>query len=280
MMFKAKYFLWMCFIACMGVAHTASNLDLAPATFLLLGEVHDNPDGHARRFQYIQNLVIQGWRPTIAMEQFDLDQAADLALAQKYCITPDCVIRMAGGSSRWDWDLYRPVLSLAMEYRLKIVPANLSRSQANIVVRSGIHSAFDANIIRQYGLPLPPGSELMGYQMIEVDKGHCGLVPKTLLAGLANAQIARDIAMANSMLEQNMSGRDVILLAGNGHVRNDFGVPYWLRMQSPNSLIKTVGYLERTHGDELSQFDIVEQVPLFQRPDPCSQKMPSMQSVK
>ncbi|WP_397392534.1 ChaN family lipoprotein [Polynucleobacter sp.] len=264
----------------MGAAYPTSNLDHAPVSFLLLGEVHDNPDGHARRFQYIQNLVIQGWRPTIAMEQFDLEQAADLALAQKYCVKADCVIGMAGGSSRWDWDLYRPILSLALEYRLKIVPANLSRSQANIVVRSGIHSVFDANIIRQYGLPLPPGSELMEYQMIEVDKGHCGLVPKTLLSGLANAQIARDIAMANSMLEQNQSGRDVILLAGNGHVRNDFGVPYWLRVQSPNSSIKTVGYLERTHGDEPSQFDIVEQVPPFQRPDPCSQKMPSMQSIK
>lgn len=48
------------------------------------------------------------------------------------------------------------------------------------------------------------------------------------------AQVARDVWMAN-VIEQQVSMRDVVLIAGNGHVQKDVGVFQWL----PVTLQKT-----------------------------------------
>jgi uncharacterized iron-regulated protein len=38
---------------------------------LLLGEVHDNPDGHQQRYEFLLRLIESGRRPVLVMEQFD-----------------------------------------------------------------------------------------------------------------------------------------------------------------------------------------------------------------
>ena len=64
--------------ACAAPTGPTRGLDAVAPRVLLLGEVHDNPDGHARRYAWLEARVDAGWRPTIAMEQFDRDRQADL----------------------------------------------------------------------------------------------------------------------------------------------------------------------------------------------------------
>jgi len=57
-----------------------------------------------------------------------------------------------------------------------------------------------------------------------------------------------------------------VLIAGNGHVRRDIAVPYWLRAQGvPNW---SIGYVEQraTAGE----FDAQRAIPAIKRPDPCA----------
>ena len=51
-------------------APTATTAAAAPRV-LLLGEVHDSAAGHAARAALLRKDVEAGWRPAIAMEQFD-----------------------------------------------------------------------------------------------------------------------------------------------------------------------------------------------------------------
>lgn len=235
--------------------------------FLLLGEVHDNPDGHARRLQDLKARIEQGWRPALAMEQFDLDRTNDLSEAQRTCPDAACVIQRAGGAS-WDWALYRPLIDLALQYRLPLVAANLSRGDARQVVREGWDAVFSTDVRTAFGWPGAWTPAVARAQEAEVQRGHCNLTPARLLPGLALAQAARDVGMAQAMWPYRARG--VVLVAGNGHVRSDVGVPYWLRQRGAVAAdVRSVAYLEQGDHAALTAFDAVVFVSPQNRTDPC-----------
>ena len=105
---------------------------LASQPVVLLGEVHDNTVQHALRARALRALVESGARPALLMEQFDRERQADLdrAMAQPGA-TADEVIAAAtpadASMQGWSWPLYRPYVALALEYRLPLVAANVSR---------------------------------------------------------------------------------------------------------------------------------------------------------
>ena len=84
-------------LACALLAACSTLPDKPLQRMLLLGEVHDNPEGHHQRYTYLQQLVEAGWRPAIVMEQFDRERADDLRSAMQGCRDADCVITKAGG---------------------------------------------------------------------------------------------------------------------------------------------------------------------------------------
>ena len=143
--------------ACAGTPATRS-ADADASQVLLLGEVHDNPDGHARRYAWLKARVDAGWRPAIAMEQFDRDRQADLDRALAECPDAACVIRRADPAGQgWEWPFYTPVIALALARALPLRAANLSRADASRVVREGYRAALDDATIASFGLdrPLP-----------------------------------------------------------------------------------------------------------------------------
>jgi uncharacterized iron-regulated protein len=244
---------------------TAACTHAAPASqVLLLGEVHDNPAGHAARMVRLREEIEAGWRPAIAMEQFDGGQQAALDAAMRDCTDADCVIEnVVTAKSAWNWAHYAPVIALALEYRLPLLAANLSRTDASNVVKDGFSASLPADVIARYGLDAPP-ADVLRPQEAEVRDNHCGALPEPMVAPMAKAQIARDIVMA--MTVQRYADRGVVLIAGNGHVRKDIGVPYWLRREQQAS--EAVGFLEPTA--DAAAFDTVQRIPAWSRPDPCA----------
>lgn len=230
----------------------------------LMGEVHDNPDGHAYRLRDLQAAVTADWRPAILMEQFDVDRQPELTQAWQTCKEAQCVIDAAGGKG-WQWDLYKPVIQLALAYRLPLVAANASREQLGQVMKQGFGAVFDANTIKAYGLekPLPQG--WLDGQRIAIREGHCNMLPEEMIDPMVNAQTARDVMFAKLIAEYAPQG--VVLIGGNGHVRKDLGVYAWL----PDDLkphVKIFGYVE-PDGISASWYDQMRVVPTHPRPDPC-----------
>lgn len=242
---------------------------------VLLGEVHDNPDGHRLRTEALTSAMRAGWRPIVAMEQFDRERQPDLDTAMQSCNDAACVIALASpGKSGWHWDYYQPIIELALQYRLPLIAANLSRGDARLVMTEGMAAVFPPAALREMPIHgrLPP--DLLERQTHEVVQGHCGMLPAFMHQGMATAQIARDAMMAwlirQAMADTSSAGqgsgktaRPLVLLAGNGHVRKDQGVPRWLNQGD----LLTVGFTEAPAAQAEYDENIV--VRPAQRPDPC-----------
>ncbi|MES2076332.1 MAG: ChaN family lipoprotein [Pseudomonadota bacterium] len=236
---------------------------------LLLGEVHDNAQGHRQRYELLRRRVEAGWRPAIAMEQFDRERQDLLSKAQAGCLDAECLIRVIGGP-RWDWQQYRPLIELALQYQLPLVAVNLSRADASRVVRDGVASSFNPLVVAEYRLGEPLPAALRAAQQEEIVAGHCNMLPEAMVGGMVDAQVARDIWMAKLIRDQRP--RDVVLIAGNGHVRKDVGVPYWLDRIEPKLTLRSEGFVEgKGEGRETAgRYDASHPLAPQSRPDPCA----------
>ena len=243
---------------------------------VLLGEVHDNAEHHRQRLEVLRRAFAAGWRPAIAMEQFDRERQADIDRARRekphdaqHVIDLAGLSHAAAGGSRsnWHWDYYRPFVALALQYDVPLVAANLSSADAGKVVREGYRAVFDAAAMRALGLSnaIPPAMQTAQEQGMAA--GHCGALPPHLLPAMVRGQLARDAVMASIVDKHAAQG--VVLIAGNGHVRRDIGMPYWLKAVQ---LARTwsVGFLE--HGNSSAtepSFDAVVRTAAAEREDPC-----------
>ncbi len=245
-------------------AACAHRQPIASSDVLLLGETHDNGEGHRLRVEALRERIAAGWRPAIAMEQFDREQQPALDAAMRACADADCVVtRLAPGKSGWNWTFYKPVIALAMEYKLPLLAANLSRADASKVIKEGFASALDVGEIARYGLDKPLPAAVLSAQVEEVRTVHCGMLPEQMLEPMARAQIARDVLMAETLRPH--APRGAVLIAGNGHVRRDIAVPYWLHAQGLRT--RSVGYIEQAGAK--GEFDAERRISGIKRPDAC-----------
>jgi uncharacterized iron-regulated protein len=238
---------------------------------VLLGEVHDNAAQHGLRAAALRELLANGARPAIAFEQFDQERQRDIERARRQRTKDaDYLIAQAGGNSAWNWDYYRPFVALALEYDLPIVAANLSRNGAMRVALHGWSVLFDARTRKRLGLDALP-SDLRRKQEEAIAAGHCYLLPAKMVKAQARAQMARDITIAQSI--RPYVDRGVVLLAGNGHVRRDIGVPFWLAADAARDAV-SIGMLERDDGsgsETTAPFDVYVITEPATRTDPCKE---------
>ena len=245
---------------------------LRGSTLALLGEVHDNPEHHRRRAAALRRAVEAGWRPALVMEQFDIDRQADIDRSRRERPRDaKHLIAQAGAAGGWAWNDYEPLVAIALQFDLKLFAANLPRALAARLVREAPQAVFGAQRSRELGLDAPPDAAWQAAQEREIDLGHCGALPQRLWAGMARGQFARDAVMAEVLRREGASG--AVLLAGNGHVRRDIGVPRWLAEQ-PNGSVLAVGFLESDRKSaerppELLPFDAVVFTAAAPREDPC-----------
>jgi uncharacterized iron-regulated protein len=225
---------------------------------VLLGEVHDNAVQHALRLQAFEALLAGGARPALVMEQFDRDRqpVIDALRAQPPPPDADALIAAAGGAG-WEWRFYRPFVALALQHGLPIVAANVSREEARRVMAAGLQaSGFDADV----------APDLLRTLAADIEDSHCGLIDDATARRMALAQVARDQAMADAV--DRHAGRGVLLLAGNGHVRTDAGVPRWLD-PATRAKSEAIGLLEEG-ARERGRYDRVVLTAAQERADPCA----------
>lgn len=252
---------------------------LAGARYALLGELHDNPALHRLRLGWLQRLA-DGHRFVIAMEQFDavmqprldaararIESAADDGSAGAGRAERARELAEAAGFSftGWDWPLYEPVVALALARGLPLIAANLSARETAAIARGGASAVSGPRGDRPAGWTDGDQAEMAS----AIRDGHCGLLPEAAIAAMVDAQLARDRTMARAMIDAHRaSGLQVLLLAGNGHVRADIGVPRHLAELDAGGKTFAVGIGEL--GAPLSgRFDRFVAVEKILREDPC-----------
>jgi uncharacterized iron-regulated protein len=243
---------------------------LRSAPFVLLGEVHDNPQHHAERAALLSRLLADGRRSTVVFEQMGRDQDAALAAAPREAEAQS----EAGALDRqgWRWPLHKPLFEAALAGGAQLRGGNISREQARALVREGA-AAWPADLMAlKQAAPWDEAREQALRR--EIDQGHCGAMPARLMPGMVLAQRGRDAAMAQALLQARAQGAQrVILIAGNGHVRRDLAVPLYLQAAGvPAAQIRVLGYLEQgdASAGEAGRYDAVLQAPAVPREDPCA----------
>ncbi len=245
---------------------------LRAADIVLLGELHDNPHHHDRRAALLTAL---GTPAAVVAEHLPRSAAPTLPSGA----TGDGLrqVLVAGGfdAKGWRWPLHEPLFVAIARAGIPLRGGNLEREEARRLAR-GHAEALPPDLASWVAAAPLTG---MARAALEQDlmQGHCGHLSASRMPGMVAAQQARDAAFAQAVQAEwaRMQSRPgqgpVILLAGNGHVRRDYGVPTMLGQRLPQARVLTVGFLEPAPATQHERvpYDIAWTTPAAPREDPC-----------
>ena len=217
-------------------------MPLLPADALLLGEQHDAPDHQRIEREVVQVLVARDELAALALEM--AEQGRSTAALPKGASEDEVRAALQWNSKNWPWATYGPALMLAVGAGVPVLGANLPQAQ--------MRPAMDD---RQLELQLK-GPALKAQQQL-IRFGHCELLPEGQITPMTRIQIARDIAMAQTVAGAAVPGKTVLLLAGAGHVDRSLGVPQHLPSNFNSKSIGMVAASEPTAADANAKFDAV-----------------------
>ncbi|MCB0417615.1 MAG: ChaN family lipoprotein, partial [Bdellovibrionales bacterium] len=138
-------------------------------------------------------------------------------------------------------------------------------------IRAGKPGPLPAKVFREFGgLERRPKWDKKLEQLL--DESHCGQLPKKYFSGMALVQKYKDLYMAYQLSQQ----KNALLLAGAGHTRDDYGVPFYIHQAFPKKKIATVQFTEvheptataEDFGHEPADYLWFTNHP--NRPDPCA----------
>ena len=222
---------------------------LVRSAFVLLGEKHDNRDHHILQARLIKVLTSLGRRPSVVWEMIPESKQPVLnKFWEQYSKNADALgVALAWDISGWPaWNMYKPIAGAAMAAHLPMYAAGLPKAAVRSLARGKPSFEF-ARRRRRLGLLTPFPKELRQRSIDQLYIGHCELMPRAALGPLFNVQRARDAVFAEHMLTSGLDD-GALLIAGDGHVRKDIGVPLFLKRHQPNVKVTTVAFGEVQDG--------------------------------
>lgn len=224
---------------------------LLPADAILLGEQHDAPD-----HQRIHLFVVETLAGRHALAALALEMASQGQSTEK--LSPDAdedLVRttLQWSNGTWSWATYGPVVMAAVRAGVPVVGANLPNARLR-------------ETMADPGFELLLPDPALKVQQQRIRTGHCDLLPESQVGPMTRVQIARDITMAQTVVQRARPGKTVVLLAGSGHVDRALGVPQHL----PEGFnIKTV----LLHGEQVPE--TVKNTPEFDQTWPTRPAPPA-----
>ncbi|WP_176758523.1 ChaN family lipoprotein [Limimonas halophila] len=217
----------------------------AGARFVLLGETHTNPDHHRLQAWMLRALVAQGQHPAVIWEM--IDQTQDDVL-RRYQHEPSARAAVLGNALDWSdsgwpaWRLYQPIAETALAHGLPMHAGAAGRAERSAVAHKDL-TALDLERRRSLALdtPLPEPSAAGLRERLEA--AHCGQMPASAIDAMLAMQRLRDATLADSLLNAADDAGSAVLIAGSGHVRADWGVPWYLRQRGETGVV-TVAFRE------------------------------------
>ena len=193
--------------------------------------------------------------------------------------------------SGWpDARIYRPIFEAVLDTGGRFYPGSAPRRLVREIGKTGFKGLKPAQIkalLLDQTLPAKQIDELVR----ELKEGHCNMLPDQAIPAMVKVQRFRDAKMARVMVDAGFSapaGRQkndigkATLIAGNGHVRRDRAVPWYLRKMQPKAKITVMAVMEvredernagdyfTAQGDGDTAADFIVFVPRQSRPDQCA----------
>jgi uncharacterized iron-regulated protein len=255
---------------------------MAQSQIVILGETHDNPDHHRFQAEALEALVERGRQSAVVFEMIPrhLQDRLDAHLREH----PDDVEGL-GAAVAWErrgwpeWQMYQPIAEVARDMDLALHAGGLDDELQRKLVEGGLDDVGEQERQR-LGLvhELSPGAASSLDE--ELFQAHCELLPREALPRMRLIQWARDGAMAHAVGEAAEEG-PVVLIAGAGHARRDWGVLAQLAKRKAHLDVASVAIVEvvpqetdphaylPVGADDLHVFDMLVFTPRAERDDPC-----------
>ncbi len=245
------------------------------ASYLILGEKHDNPDHHALQLAFV-NLLLDNdklGQLTFEMMESDSQDLLDQIQEEELGSIEELKEYLDWDEEGWDWSFYGPLLQAAYSADIPLAAGNITNARMGEVY--GLESSPDEFDVLD---------ELTFAQLnLDIDESHCGLLPESQFPAMVRVQQARDYSMASSLAEPS-NGSVVALITGNYHARKDLGVPNYLVAQHNNLSmddIVSIGFMEVSPEElnptaylqqygEVAAFDFIWFTPVISEEDYCA----------
>lgn len=227
--------------------------------YLLLGESHDNADHHIIQARLLNFLSAAGAAPVVVMEMLVQE-----SWSHQPRIWGDVNVLQAKAkayNAGWPWELYAPVLKVVVRHRLELVAGNVGSDSLHKDASPDMDE-----LLAEYPIVADDLRQLQH----DIETSHCGFASAAQVQSMLPVQLRRDQAMA-SALEASRS--PAVLIAGRGHVRNDYAVPKHLRNRDYLSVALTpvlAGLLDpENYMDKPKLFDVLYFTPSHTDQDAC-----------
>jgi uncharacterized iron-regulated protein len=270
---------------------------------VLLGEVHDNPQQHLVREDMLwprwdSGAQTDGLRPAAVFEHIRADQKPLLdrfyeqaASSRRLWTASDLLKELDWKDSGWPAaEIFEPLYGGALWAKMPVLAGDPTRERIRALARGDRTSLTEAELaLIKVGEDVPqPLLDALNQELVE---SHCGLMPASAFGNMNMAQRFRDAYQARALVDAAEANGSAFLLAGNGHLRTDRAVPWYVRRMAPGRKVVSVMLLEVTAGendaasylprdpDGKAATDYVLFTPRTERPDPC-QKMREQFSKK
>lgn len=188
-----------------------------PTPVLMLGEQHDAPEHQALQRDVVLALAERGQLGALVIEMAEQGrQTTGLPADASEARVREALNWTDQGG--WPWPVYSAVVMAAVRAGVPVLGGDLPRSQMTAAMGN---AALESRI----------GSAALQEQRQGIREGHCDLLPESQIGPMTRIQLARDDTMARTVVaagEKAGAGKTVMLVAGNGHVRRDLGVPLHL----------------------------------------------------
>ncbi len=248
------------------------SLQLAKSNIILLGETHDNARHHQLQAQVITELTNSlnniKHSPIVAFEMLNQNKQAAINQFQSQYYSPaDNTTQLNSAKkvelfsqrinwekSGWpEWEYYYPIFYSSIDNELPIIAANLNIKTIRNVIKQGsiVLDQQYQDLLTKYQYDEPLKKELMK----EILSSHCDMLPEKMLSPMLLGQQVRDLAMTQSILSSLPKKtvpdkmNQLILIAGSGHTRTDYGVPYYLHQEAPELKIVSLAFMEVSKGE-------------------------------
>ncbi|NIA08244.1 MAG: PDZ domain-containing protein [Nitrospiraceae bacterium] len=201
--------------------------EISQKRVIYIGERHDMYGHHMAELRIIQGLVQRGCRFAVGMEMFQRPFQGVLDRYLNGKIDERTFLKKSEYFKRWDYNyrFYRPIIDYCKGHDIPIVALNLPAEISKKVARKGLESLSDKEM-KQVPQDIDWSNRAYKTRLMRIFKEHNGTEIKDF-NNFYQAQILWDETMARSVYDylKKNSGRQMVVLAGDGHIAFGYGIP-------------------------------------------------------
>lgn len=193
---------------------------------IYIGEFHQVPDILSFQINVISGLILDGFKPTICLEMFNVIQQKMLDYYIAGVLPFEQLLTLYEiGPEGFDLDHYINIIETAVENRLKIIGLNIPRNVAAGVARYGLDA-----------------EELKGFFLSEEEIKNCSKDYRDAISSIYKKHPHKDITEENFILAQSIKDEmmaetivhyltvetvemPLIVITGRGHIEYGLGIP-------------------------------------------------------